>query len=229
MQPNCTYLNRKELAVNKKVDIYLNKLNHWKDEQTKLRDILLSCGLTEDFKWMHPCYTYNNKNIVLIHGFKNYCAILFYKGSLLKDSEKVLVQQTDNTQYGRQIRFSNIEEIKNLESIIKTYIYEAIEVEKLGIEVKKKETKDYKVPLELLEKFNENPEFKKAFKSLTGGRQRGYLLHFAQPKQSKTRQSRIEKNIDRILDGHGLRDCTCGLSRRMPNCDGSHKQLATKQ
>ncbi|WP_178990147.1 DUF1801 domain-containing protein [Winogradskyella schleiferi] len=211
--------------MNNKVDKYLSQLNHWQDELTKLREIILDCGLTEDFKWMHPCYTLNGKNIALIHGFKDYCALLFNKGALLKDLEKILIQQTENTQYGRQIRFTNTKEIEVLKPIIKAYIFEAIEVEKLGLQVKKKKTSDYDVPEELKQKFKENSEFEKAFKALTGGRQRGYLLHFAKAKQAKTRQSRIEKHMERIFNGKGLHDCVCGLSKRMPNCDGSHKQL----
>ena len=215
--------------MNKKVDKYLSELNQWQEELTKLREIILDCGLTEDFKWMHPCYTHNNKNIALIHGFKDYCAILFNNGALLKDPENILIQQTENTQYGRQIRFVNIKEIEALKATLKAYIYEAVEVEKLGLKVKKKATSDYEVPLELKQKFKENPEFENAFKSLTGGRQRGYLLHFAQAKQAKTRLSRIEKCTERIFNGKGLQDCICGLSKRMPNCDGSHKQLESTQ
>ena len=215
--------------MNKKVDKYLSELNKWQVELTTLREIILDCGLTEDFKWMHPCYTHNNKNIVLIHGFKEYCAILFNKGSLLKDPENILIQQTENTQYGRQIRFTNSTEIEALKATIKSYIYEAIEVEKLGLIVKTKVTSDYEIPKELTQKFEENLEFENAFKNLTGGRQRGYLLHFAQAKQAKTRVARIEKYMDRIFNGKGLNDCVCGLSKRMPNCDGSHKQLKNEK
>lgn len=211
--------------MNVKVDRYLNTLEKWKDELAKLRKIILDCRLTEEFKWMHPCYTYKGKNIVLIHEFRDYCAILFYKGVLLKDSKKVLVQQTKNIQSARQIRFTSLSAIEELEITIKEYIKEAIKVEESGLKVKKKKTSDFETPKELERKFEENPEFKKAFKSLTEGRKRGYLLYFAKPKQSKTRTSRIEKSTSRILDGKGLNDCICGLSKRMPNCDGSHKQL----
>lgn len=210
---------------NSEVDHYLNHLQKWNVELTTLRKFILACGLTEDFKWMHPCYTYKNKNILLIHEFKNYCAILFHKGALLNDSEAILVQQTKNTQSARQIRFTNASEIIEFEPTIKAYIYEAIEVEKAGLKVKKKTTSEFEIPEELKDVFDVNPKFKKAFKNLTEGRQRGYLLHFAKPKQAKTRTSRITKNIDRIFDGYGLNDCTCGLSKRKPNCDGSHKQL----
>ncbi len=211
--------------MNKKVDDYLNNLKTWQDEQKRLRELILNCGLTEDFKWMHPCYTYKNKNIVLFHGFKEYCAILFMKGALLSDYKGILIQQTENTQFGRQIRFKHISEINTLEPTIKEYIYEAIEIEKLGLKVETKKTADFEIPEELKQVFSENPDLKIAFDNLTPGRQRGYLLHFAKPKQSKTRLARIENNINRIFKGKGLHDCICGRSKRMPNCDGSHKQL----
>lgn len=211
--------------MNQNVNNYLNSLKKWRDELTELRKIILDCRLTEDFKWMHPCYTYNDKNIVLIHEFKAYCAILFHKGALLKDPENILVQQTENTQSARQIRFKERLEIVELTPIIKAYIKEAIEVEKSGLKIAKKKISEFKMPKELEQIFKHNPEFENAFKSLTGGRQRGYLLHFSKPKQSKTIISRIEKNRNRIFHGKGLNDCICGLSKRMPNCDGSHKQL----
>ena len=213
--------------MNQDVNKFLNDLKNWKPKLTMLRDIILDCGLTEDFKWMHPCYTHNGKNIVLIHGFKAYCAILFNKGALLKDPENILIQQTKNTQSARQIRFTETSEIEELKTIIKDYIKEAIEVERLGLKVKKKKTSDFEMPKELEEKFKENPEFEKAFNNLTAGRQRGYLLHFIKPKQSQTRASLIEKYEKRIFNGKGITDCVCGLSKRMPNCDGSHKQLET--
>lgn len=211
--------------MNQEVTKYLSNLNKWNNELTKLRKLILDCGLTEDFKWMHPCYSYKNKNILLIHEFKNYCAILFLKGALLNDSKNILVQQTENTQSARQIRFTTTAEINKLESVIRAYIYEAIEVEKAGLKVKKKKTSEFEISEELKQQFDENPIFEKAFKNLTEGRQRGYLLHFSKPKQAKTRISRIEKNTKRILNGYGLNDCTCGLTKRKPNCDGSHKQL----
>ncbi len=211
--------------MNEDVNKYLNGLESWKAELTKLRGIIIECGLKEEFKWMHPCYTDNRKNIVLIHDFKSYCAILFHKGALLKDSENLLVQQTENTQSARQIRFTSLPEIEELEIKIKEYIKEAIRIEKSGRQVKKKKTSDYEIPEELEQKFKASAKFKNAFENLTAGRQKGYLLHFAKPKQSGTRISRIEKNMDRIFKGKGLNDCVCGLSKRMPNCDGSHKQL----
>lgn len=208
-----------------KVYEYLDKLIKWQQELTALRSIVIDCGLEEDFKWKHPCYTFNKKNIVIIHEFKEYCAISFFKGALLKDLNKILIQPTENIQSGRQIIFKNLNEIIQTESIIKTYIYEAIEVEKLGLQVEMKKTTDYEVPTELKEKFTKDSDFENAFNKLTPGRQRGYLLHFSQPKQSKTRVARIEKNKNRIFSGKGLNDCICGLSKKMPNCDGSHKNL----
>jgi uncharacterized protein YdeI (YjbR/CyaY-like superfamily) len=210
------------------VEIYLDKLDKWKKELSTLRQIIVDCGLTEDFKWMHPSYSDKNKNILLIHEFKDYCAILFNKGALLNDSANILVQQTENTQSARQIRFTSLSEIIQLETVIKAYIYEAVEVERAGLKVKKKETSDFDVPAELKQKFEEDSDLEQAFKNLTEGRKRGYLLHFSQPKQSKTRISRIEKNTGRIFKGKGLNDCICGLSKRRPSCDGSHKQIENK-
>lgn len=211
--------------MNKEVNKYLNGLEKWQAELTELRKIILNCGLNEDYKWMHPSYSDNGKNIVLIHESKDYCAILFQKGVLLNDTENILVQQTENTQSARQIRFKDLSEIAKLEPIIKKYLKEAIEIEKSGLKVKKKKTTDFEIPEELEQIFEENPEFEKAFEKLTAGRQRGYLLHFDKPKQSKTKISRIENSMKRIFNGYGLKDCTCGLSKRKPNCDGSHKQL----
>ena len=211
--------------MNPKVDDFLTNVKNWQEELGLLRTIILDCGLVEDFKWKHPCYTFNQNNIVLIHGLKNYCAILFYKGALLNDAEGILIQQTKNVQSGRQIRFTNTQEIANLKATIKAYIFEAIEAEKAGLKVAAKKTKDFNVPEELTQKFNENPEFKTAFEALTPGRQRGYLLHFSGAKQAKTRAARIEKYTQRIFKGKGFHDCVCGLSKKMPNCDGSHKSI----
>lgn len=211
--------------MNPEVEKYLDNLTKWRKELTILRQTINTCGLTEDFKWMHPCYSDKNKNIALIHEFKDYCAILFIKGTLLNDTKNILVQQTENTQSARQIRFSSLAEIVALESVIKEYIYEAIEVERANLKIPKKATSDFEMPAELLQKFEENLDLKNAFNKLTEGRKRGYLLHFAQAKQAQTRIVRIEKNTERILKGIGLKDCTCGLSKRKPNCDGSHKQL----
>ncbi|UED76217.1 YdeI family protein [Brevibacillus sp. DP1.3A] len=192
--------------TNPKVDEFLSKAKKWKAEYEKLRSIVLDCELTEDFKWMHPCYTFENKNIVLIHGFKEYCALLFQKGALLKDPNGILIQQTENVQAARQIRFNNVEEIMEMESILKAYIQEAIEVEKSGVEVSFKKHEEYIIPEEFQNKLNEIPALKTAFEALTPGRQRAYLLHFSAPKQAKTRESRVEKCMQQILDGKGLND-----------------------
>lgn len=191
---------------NSKIDPYFNKLKKWKEEFKLLREIALDCGLTEDFKWMHPCYTLDDKNIVLIHGFKDYCALLFHKGALLKDPHGILIQQTANVQAARQIRFTNVQEIDEMQLILKTYIDEAIEVEKAGLQVNYKKKTEYTIPEELESKFVDMPDLKAAFEALTPGRQRAYILHFSTPKQSKTRESRIEKYIAHILDGKGLND-----------------------
>ncbi|ULT55909.1 YdeI family protein [Neobacillus drentensis] len=195
-----------ESRTNPKVDEFLNKAKQWKEEYEKLRKIVLDCELTEEFKWMHPCYTFEKKNIVLIHGFKEYCALLFHKGALLKDSQGILIQQTENVQAARQIRFTNVQEIVTMETILKDYIYEAIEVEKNGLEVNFKKNTDYIIPEEFQHKLDEIPALKTAFEALTPGRQRAYLLYFAQPKQSKTRVSRVEKYVQQILNGKGLND-----------------------
>jgi len=193
--------------MNPKVDEFLNKAPNWQEEFKQLRTIVLDCGLTEEYKWMHPCYTYKKKNVVLIHGFKEYCALLFHKGALLKDPEGILIQQTRNVQAGRQIRFTNVREIIELEPILKDYIKEAIEVEKAGLEVKMKKTSDYDVPEEFQIKLDEDPSLKEAFYELTPGRQRAYLLYFSNAKQSSTREQRVEKYIPKIFDGKGLQDC----------------------
>ncbi len=211
--------------MNPKVDEYLSKATKWKEEYEKLRNIVLDCELTEEFKWMHPCYTFEKRNIVLIHGFKEYCALLFHKGALLQDAHGILIQQTENVQAARQIRFTNVQEIVEMEPILKAYIHEAIEVEKAGLEVNFKKNTEYIIPEELQNKFDEIPALKTAFEALTPGRQRAYILYFSQPKQSRTRESRVEKCMEKILNGKGLNDCTCGLSQKMPNCDGSHKYI----
>lgn len=192
--------------LNPKVDEFLSKSKKWREEFEKLRKIVLDCELTEEFKWMHPCYTLEGKNIVLIHGFKEYCALLFHKGALLKDPQGILIQQTENVQAARQIRFTDIHQIVEQEAIVKAYIMEAIEVEKAGLEVSLKKNEDYTVPEELQNKFEEMPSLKAAFEELTPGRQRAYLLHFSQPKQAKTREVRVEKYVQQILDGKGLND-----------------------
>ncbi|MDW7616742.1 YdeI family protein [Peribacillus simplex] len=192
--------------MNPKVDEFLSKAKKWQEEYEMLRNIVLDCELTEEFKWMHPCYTFEKKNIVLIHGFKEYCALLFHKGALLKDTHGILIQQTENVQGARQVRFTNVQEIVAMETILKAYIHEAIEVEKAGLEVNFKSNTEFIIPEELQNKFDEIPALKTAFEALTPGRQRAYILYFSQPKQSKTRVSRVEKYMQQILDGKGLKD-----------------------
>jgi uncharacterized protein YdeI (YjbR/CyaY-like superfamily) len=192
--------------MNPKVDFFFNKASQWQQEYQKLRTIALDCGLVEELKWGVPCYTHQNTNIVLIHGFKDYCAYLFHQGALLNDEDNILIQQTENVQAARQIRFTNLQEIIDLEATLKAYIYEAIEVEKAGLKVELKKTSEFTMPEEFQKVLEENSALKTAFEALTPGRQRGYLLHFAQPKQSKTRVSRIEKSIPQIFEGKGLND-----------------------
>lgn len=192
--------------MNPKVDFYFSKSEKWQKEIEKLRTIVLDCQLNEELKWGVPCYTFQKSNIVLIHVFKEYCAVLFFKGALLNDANNILVQQTENVQSARQVRFTNLQEIMDLEPVLKTYIYEAIEVEKAGLKVELKKTKEFSFPEEFKTKLNEDTDLKTAFYALTPGRQRGYLLHFSAAKQSKTRESRIEKSIPQILNGKGLDD-----------------------
>ncbi|WDL95834.1 YdeI/OmpD-associated family protein [Alicyclobacillus sp. ALC3] len=192
--------------TNPKVDEFLRKSKTWRTEYETLRKIALDSGLTEEFKWMHPCYTFENKNVVLIHGFKDYCALLFHKGALMQDPAGILIQQTENVQAARQIRFTNIQEITDMEDILTAYIAEAVAVEKSGLTVNLKKTAEFTVPQELNDKFAEMPALKAAFETLTPGRQRAYILYFSQPKQSQTRVSRVEKCVPRILEGKGLND-----------------------
>ncbi len=192
--------------MNPKVDFYFDKEKKWQKEIGQLRMIVLDCGLTEELKWGCPCYTFQESNIVLIHVFKEYCALLFFKGALLNDPNDILIQQTKNVQSARQARFTNVQEISKMEKILRTYIYEAIEVERAGLKVKLKKTSDFKIPEEFQHKLDKMPALKKAFNALTPGRQRQYIFYFSQPKQVKTRASRIEKSIQQILDGKGLND-----------------------
>jgi uncharacterized protein YdeI (YjbR/CyaY-like superfamily) len=192
--------------LNPKVDGYLRKQKKWHDEMRKLRSIVLDTPLIEDIKWRHPCYTFQNKNVVLIHGFKEYCALLFMKGALLKDPKGLLVKLGENTQAGRQIRFTNLQQIEALAPTLKSYIEQAIEVEKSGVKVELKKTADFKIPKEFQNKLKENHALKTAFKSLTPGRQRAYILYFSGAKQSKTRDARVEKYMQQILDGKGMDD-----------------------
>ncbi|HEY4337630.1 MAG TPA: YdeI family protein [Puia sp.] len=192
--------------MNPKVDFFFEKDSPWQKEFQKLRTICLDCGLEEELKWGHPCYRYNDANIVLIHGFKEYCALLLFKGALLNDPQGILIQQTENVQSARQIRFTGIKEIVSQRAVLKAYIYEAIEVEKAGLQVKLKKPSEFKMAEEFQQKLDKRPALKKAFDALTPGRQRAYLLHFSQPKQSKTREARVEKYIPLILQGLGLDD-----------------------
>ena len=192
--------------MNPKVDWFFSKDTKWQAAYEKLRTIILDCGLTEELKWGCPCYTFEKKNIILIHGFKEYCAVLFFKGVLLQDVDGILIQQTKNVQSARQVRFTNVKEIVKMEKILKAYIYEAIEVEKAGLKVKLKKTSEYKIPEEFQKKLNKTPALKTAFAALTPGRQRAYIFYFSQPKQSKTRETRIEKSLKQILNGKGLND-----------------------
>jgi uncharacterized protein YdeI (YjbR/CyaY-like superfamily) len=192
--------------MNPKVDFYFSKAKKWQKELEQLRMIVLDCGLTEELKWGVPCYTFEKSNIVLIHVFKEYCALLFFKGALLNDTNSILIQQTENVQAARQVRFTNVREIAEMETILKAYIYEAIEVERAGLKVDFKKASEFIVPEEFQHKLDKIPVLKTAFNALTPGRQRAYILHFSAPKQSKTRESRIEKCMEQILDGKGLND-----------------------
>jgi uncharacterized protein YdeI (YjbR/CyaY-like superfamily) len=193
-------------TMNPKVDFFFSKAKMWQEEFEKLRMIILDCGLTEELKWGVPCYTFQKSNIVLIHGFKEYCAILFVKGTLLHDVHGLLIQQTENVQAARQIRFTNVLEIVEMEPILKAYIHEAIEVEKAGLKVNYKKPTEFIIPEEFINKLEEVPGLQDAFDALTPGRQRAYILSFSAPKQSKTRESRVEKCMQQILNGKGLND-----------------------
>lgn len=192
--------------MNPKVDAYVSKAKNWKEEIEQLRSIVLECPLTEELKWGNPCYTHEDTNIVLIHVFKEYAALLFFKGALMKDAKGLLIQQTENTQAARQLRFTNVSEITKLKATIKAYIKDAIAVEKAGLKVEFKKTAEFNMPEEFQIRLDGMPALKKAFAALTPGRQKAYLLHFSAAKQSKTRESRVEKAIPQILDGKGLDD-----------------------
>lgn len=192
--------------MNPAVDFFFEKESPWQKEYGLLRSVVVSCGLAEELKWGQPCYLFGKSNIVVIHGFKDYCALLFFKGALLNDPEGILVQQTENVQAARQIRFTGAREITKSKAALKAYIYQAIEVEKAGLKVPLKKTKEFAVPEEFQKELARSKTLEKAFEALTPGRQRGYLLHFSQPKQSKTREARIEKWIPQILKGKGLND-----------------------
>lgn len=210
------------MQMNPKVDAFISNSKNWNAELDMLRKIILDCNLFEDVKWGVPCYTFQNSNIVMIQGFKAYCGLMFFKGSLLSDSNNLLVKPGENTQSGRLIRFTDIKEIIKLEPVLKAYIFESIELEKQGIKLNFEKDNTHLITEEFQQKLNNNPELKIAFEKLTPGRQRAYNLFFSAAKQSKTREVRIEKYTQQILNGKGLNDCTCGLSKKMPYCDGSH-------
>jgi uncharacterized protein YdeI (YjbR/CyaY-like superfamily) len=192
--------------MNPKVDFFFDKAKKWQKEYEKLRTVILDCGLTEELKWGCPCYTFEDRNIVLIHGFKEYCAVLFFKGALLADPEGILIQQTENVQSARQVRFTSLAQIVKMERVLKSYVYEAIEVERAGLKVKYKKTSQFKIPDEFQNKLDKTSKLKTAFEALTPGRQRAYIFYFSQPKLSKTRTSRVEKYVKQILNGKGLDD-----------------------
>ncbi|AWV98845.1 DUF1801 domain-containing protein [Arcticibacterium luteifluviistationis] len=211
--------------MNPNVDDYIGRIKQWQKEAALLRTILLDCGLTEEYKWRVPCYTFNGSNIVLFGNFKEFCTLSFFKGVLLNDAKGILVSPGENSQSVKMARFTSLQDIVDLEATLKAYIYEAIEVEKAGIKIDKPKSKNLEFPEELLQKFEEDKAFKIAFEALTPGRQRAYNLHFTGAKQSATRLSRIEKYTDRIMNGIGINDCVCGHTKRKPTCDGSHKYL----
>lgn len=192
--------------MNPKVNWFFNKATQWQKEFEQLRMIMLDCQLVEELKWGQPCYLFENRNIVLMHGFKEYCAILFFKGALLKDPNGILIQQTENVQAARQIRFTSVQEIVEMKSILKSYIYEAVEVEESGLKVNYKKTTEFTIPEEFQTKLDANPVLKAAFYALTPGRQRAYIFYFSSAKQSKTREARVEKYEEQIINGKGLDD-----------------------
>ncbi len=209
--------------MNPKVDAYINNADNWQKEMELLRSILLNCGLTEELKWRVPCYTFENANIIILGKFKEYVTLSFFKGVLLEDSKGILVKPGENSQTVKMAKFTSTKQIKELSTNLESYIYEAIEVEKAGLKAEFKESTNFTLAEEIQDVLNQNSTLKKAFESLTIGRQRAYNIFVSGAKQSKTRTARIEKYIPRILIGKGINDCTCGHSKRLPNCDGSHK------
>ena len=209
--------------MNPKVDDFISEATKWQAEIKQLRTLLLDGGLTEEFKWRTPCYSFQGNNVVIIGCFKNYCTLSFFKGALLQDSHKVLSKPGENSQAVRFFKFTNLEEITEQKPTIKAYIFEAIEIEKAGLKVAFKSNTELEWVAELQMALDKNPALKTAFNALTPGRQRAYNLYFSEAKQPKTRETRIEKYTQRILDRKGINDCICGLSKKMPGCDGSHK------
>jgi uncharacterized protein YdeI (YjbR/CyaY-like superfamily) len=212
--------------MNPSVDEFLEKTDKWKVELTVLRNIMLDCQLIETLKWGQPCYMFNKTNVVILANFKESCAVSFLKGALLSDTENLLVKPGENSQSGRFLRFKSVDEIIEKEAIIKAYVFEAIEVEKAGLKVAPRDPESEPLIPELTQRFEENPTLKTAFEALTPGRQRAYNMFFNAAKQSATRLSRIDSHTERIMNRKGINDCVCGLSKRMPSCDGSHKELA---
>lgn len=212
-------------AVSDQVEAYLGSVGRWEKELRELARIAREAGLTEEIKWKQPCYTYKGKNIVILGALKDYCLMSFFKGVLLKDPKGLLISLTENVQAERLIRVECMDDIKVIEKDIMAYIQEAIAIEEAGDKVPMKDTCDYNIPKELQEIFNQNQAFMAAFYMLSPGRQRGYLLHYSSAKKSQTRSNRIKKSMERIYMGKGLNDCICGLSKRMPRCDGSHKAI----
>jgi len=210
--------------MHKKVNTYISELKSWQAEMEALRVILHEFPLTEELKWAKPCYAFENSNIIIIQGFKEYCGLLFFKGALLKDAKGLLVKPGENTQGGRLLKFTSVQEINKLTTTIKSYIKEAIEIEKQGLKIEPANS-ELVLTDELLAQFKKSASFKKAFNALTPGRQRAYNMFFTAAKQAATRETRIEKYKGQIMSGKGINDCTCGLSQKMPYCDGSHKQL----
>jgi uncharacterized protein YdeI (YjbR/CyaY-like superfamily) len=211
--------------MNPSVDPFFMNLTSWREELHLLRSLVLECGLTEELKWGSPCYVQEKSNVVIIQGFKDYCGLMFFKGALLKDERGLLSKPGENTQSGRQLRFTSLQPIIDQADLLKAYIQEAMDIEQAGLKVVHKQVNEYPVPEELSDIFSKNWAFKQAFEGLTPGRQRAYLMHFSEPKQSATRITRIERMQDKIMRGKGMTDCWCGLSNRMPTCDGSHRQL----
>lgn len=211
--------------MNPQIDLLIEKYDNWQEELTILRSILLNCGLDEEVKWGSPCYTVQGKNICILYALKECCGLSFFKGALLHDSHQILKKPGENTQSGRMLKFINTKDILSIQDIIKEYILEAIQIELSGVKVQLKRLEDQDTPIEFQDILQKRQDIQSAFKALTPGRQRAYLMFFSASKQSQTRINRIEKYIPRILDGKGMQDCICGLSGKMPMCDGSHKQL----
>lgn len=215
--------------MNSDVDAYLDRVEKWRDVLASLRAIILACGLEEAWKWRSPCYTIHGRNVIILGALKESCVLGFFKGALLKDAQGILIKPGENTRAARQIRFTGVEEIRALEPVLRAYIQEAVALEEAGRTIDFEKDREVPTPEELQRRFDDDPALEAAFSALTPGRQRAYLLHFSAAKQSTTRLARIEKMRPRILDGKGLNDCVCGLSRKLPACDGSHKELRQGQ